>query len=134
MRIRPHIPAIIAYTRVPFDKVSQGDFLIANNLTARHALGCKMEFLAICYHARLGWSWGLDAVACRRSRGWGCSSRRTDDAHAYVDVGLHAGTIAVHGGVPFDEIGQADLLVADDLVAGDATRDPVELVAIGYHA
>jgi len=59
----PHVSAIRANTRVPLDKVSKSDLLVADDLAAGNVVSYIMEFLAVGHHPRLCRLGSLNPVA-----------------------------------------------------------------------
>lgn len=92
-----------------------------------------MEFVAISHHAGLSWLRCLDAVTGLCSSWLGCI-RTPNDANAHVHFGPHAAAIAEHGGVPPEELFDADLLEAEELATCHAFGDPVEFRTVCGHA
>lgn len=136
----PHVLTGRAHARVPLDKVGEGDAVVADDLVARVAFGHIVELLAVGHHSRLRGLGRSHAVAGGRGgdRRLRRGSRRRrgapDDADAHIHLGPHAAAVGAHACVPLGEVGEADAIVAEDLAAGDALGNPVELVAVGHHA
>ena len=59
----PHAATVVEDSGVPFDKVFEGDLLVADDLAARHAFGDPVESGTVGNHSWLGWLWSLNTVA-----------------------------------------------------------------------
>jgi hypothetical protein len=140
--LRPHARAVVPDGRIPLSEFSDGDFLVADDLAAVHALGNLVELGAVGDHARLSGLRCGNAIAsgsCRRyhwcrCHGLGCSDRTADDANAHIDLRPHAGAVVADSRIPLSEFSDGDFLEADDLAAVHAFSNPVELGAVGDHA
>lgn len=110
--------------------------VISYSLASRGILD-RMEFVAVGNHARLDESRRGDSITWGSSCRLCCGDRiRSKSNNTSTGIGTEeqVGTVSVDFGVPLERVGEGNLMIIGNALAGCGVLDRVELVAVGDHS
>ena len=132
INLRQHAGAVAADSGIPFNKISTSNLLVADDLTAAHALVNEVELVAVRNHARLRRKGCRHAVTscCGFGAGGETCSRRPRNTNTVVSLGPEATAVIANSRVPRHKVLLSECAVfAYNLGAGVAPNRKVKVGA-----